>query len=104
MGGSPVVSINPTTGLITGTPIVQGQYVVGVCVSEYRNGILLSKVFRDFQFNVARCDPTVVAEVESDEVVNNQQFVINSCGNNTISFVNESFQRIYINQLSGAFI
>ncbi len=103
MGGSPVVSINSQTGLITGTPIVQGQFVVGVCVSEFRNGVLLSRVFRDFQFNVARCDPTVVADVQSDEMINNQQFVINSCGNNTITFVNESYQRVFIDEFEWRF-
>ena len=96
MGGNPVVSIDPNTGMITGTPTIQGQFVVGVCVSEYRNGQLLSKVFRDFQFNVARCDPTVVAKINSDEVINQQEFVITSCGENTIAFRNESFQRSFI--------
>lgn len=103
MGGSPVITINPTTGLITGTPTTLGQFVVGVCVSEFRNGILLSQVFRDFQFNVARCDPTVVAEIESDEEIGDQHFVINSCGNNTITFDNSSFQQIYIDQFEWRF-
>ncbi len=96
MGGAPVVSIDPNTGLITGTPTTLGQYVVGVCVEEYRNGELLSRVFRDFQFNVARCDPTVVAQIQSDEVINDKEFVITSCGENTVSFRNESFQESFI--------
>lgn len=96
MGGNPTVSINTNTGLITGVPDVQGQFVVGVCVSEFRNGVLLSRVFRDFQFNVASCDPTVVADIEEDELVGDQEFVVNSCGNTTITFNNESFQERFI--------
>lgn len=96
MGGNPVVRIDPQTGLITGTPMIQGQFVVGVCVKEYRDGQLLSTVFRDFQFNVAGCDPTVVADIKEDRKINDQEFLVNSCGDFTIDFVNESFQERFI--------
>jgi len=103
MAGNPVVSINSQTGLITGTPRLQGQFVVGVCVSEYRDGRLLSKVYRDFQFNVANCDPTVVADVEEDFRLSDQEFVINSCGNETVTFNNQSFQQAYIDHINWTF-
>lgn len=96
MAGNPVVTIDPLTGVITGTPNLQGQFVVGVCVSDYRNGRLLSRVYRDFQFNVANCDPTVVADIEETVLINGQQFVINSCGDTEITFGNQSFQRPFI--------
>ncbi|GJM35465.1 MAG: hypothetical protein DHS20C18_44660 [Saprospiraceae bacterium] len=103
MGGAPPVTIDPNTGIITGTPNIIGQYVVGVCVSEYRAGVLLSRVFRDFQFNVANCDPTVVADVLEDEILGDQEFVINSCGTNAITFVNQSFQENFIDVLEWRF-
>ncbi len=90
LGGSPVVRISQATGLITGIPTIQGRFVVGVCVKEYRNGILLSELRRDFQFNVIGCEPAVNATIEADAVVNGQNFVINSCGENTIQFNNLS--------------
>lgn len=52
---NPAFSINPETGIITGTPNTQGQYVFGVKVSEYRNSILMSEVYRDIQFQVVPC-------------------------------------------------
>jgi gliding motility-associated-like protein len=92
LAGDPVVSIDPVTGLITGIPEVQGQFVVGVCVSEYRNGQLLSVIRRDFQFNVTSCQATVVADIQKDETIGFKSFLINSCGENTIRFQNRSYQ------------
>ncbi|MBL0288377.1 MAG: hypothetical protein IPQ19_13490 [Bacteroidetes bacterium] len=56
LGGIPLV-INSKTGLLSGTPNTIGQFVVGVCVSEFRNGIFIGETKRDFQFNVADCQP-----------------------------------------------
>ena len=61
------LSIDPQTGLITGYPEIMGQFVVGVSVEEYRNGILLSVVRRDFQYNVGEC-VQVTAEIVADTV------------------------------------
>ena len=103
MGGSPTIRIDPSTGIITGRPTFQGQFVVGVCVSEYRNGVLLSRIVRDFQFNVANCDPTVVADIEEDFQLSDQEFVVNSCGDYTIDFINQSFQETYIDNFEWTF-
>jgi gliding motility-associated-like protein len=92
MGGNPPVTINPQTGLITGTPTTLGQFVVGVCVKEFRNGELLSIVRRDFQFNVTPCQPFVFADIQEDEIIGPKEYVVNSCGNNTVTFINESIQ------------
>ncbi|MEZ5058141.1 MAG: PKD domain-containing protein [Saprospiraceae bacterium] len=97
MAGNPIISINASTGLITGTPKLLGQFVVGVCATEYRNGRPLSRIRRDFQFNVANCQPTVVARMESDEVLSSDSFLIKSCGENLIQINNQSFQRNFIN-------
>lgn len=48
-------SIDPVTGILTATPGTLGQFVVGVVVREYRNGVLISQTIRDFQFNVVNC-------------------------------------------------
>lgn len=92
------INIDVNTGLITGMPNAQGQFVVGVCVKEFRNGQLLSIVRRDFQFNVTNCDPTVVADIREDDIINGQEFLLTSCGENRISFLNQSYQQSRINE------
>lgn len=95
MGGNPKVTINNNSGLITGTPNTQGQFVVGVRVREFRNGVQLSELRRDFQFNVADCQPTVLANIETDsfKIVGSKKFAIKSCGENTVEFQNLSLDQ-----------
>jgi len=63
MGGTPL-AIDPKTGIINGNPNLVGQFLIGVCVEEYRNGVLLSTVRRDFQYNVRVCAEPVIANFE----------------------------------------
>ncbi len=59
----PAIAIDPATGLLTLTPSQLGVYNVGVCVKEYRNGVLLSETRRDFLFEVVACNASVAAGV-----------------------------------------
>lgn len=52
---SPQFTIDPQTGYITGTASQVGVYVIGVCVAEYRDGVLVNTVYRDFQYRVINC-------------------------------------------------
>lgn len=90
LSGNPKVVINANTGMITGIPTILGQFVVGVCVKEYRNGQLLSVLQRDFQFNVSTCELTVSADIQADTTLNGQRFIVNSCGDYTVDFTNLS--------------
>lgn len=81
--GDPGLEIDPVTGLLTGVPTVQGQYVIGVCVEEWRDGTLLSVNIRDFQFNVAFCEPpsqALITEPEIDDL----------CQGLTVGFTSDS--------------
>ncbi|MBN8703851.1 MAG: PKD domain-containing protein [Bacteroidetes bacterium] len=60
LGGAPL-TLNPVTGLLSGTPSALGQYVVGIKVKEYRNGIYIGETIRDFQFNIVNCPPDAQA-------------------------------------------
>ena len=102
LAGNPIVTIDSATGIITGVPELTGQFVVGVCVEEFRNGMSLGKIRRDFQFNVLECDRAVTALLESDSTVpdpnsspgvnngNSNIFIINACGETTIPINNLS--------------
>lgn len=103
MGVAANLQIDPNTGMLTGLPTDLGQFIVAICVEEYRNGELLSRTVRDFQFNVARCDPTVVAQIDATEVTAAQEYLVVSCGENTVNFRNQSFQQSNIDNYSWTF-
>lgn len=91
MASSPAININPRTGVLRVSPTQQGQYVVGVCALEYRNGVLIGTHRRDFQFNVTVC----LSEVNSAfslpaNLPVNQAGDIISCGTFDITFNNQS--------------
>ena len=56
MGAKSGLTIDVNSGELRVTPESIGQFVVGIKVSEYRNGVLLSEVIRDYQFNVYNCE------------------------------------------------
>lgn len=102
LNGNPGLTIDPNTGFMTGVPTNLGQYVVGVCVKEYRNGELLSVLRRDFQFNVANCEPTVVADIREDFIIDNT-FQVISCGDSVVTMINESYQAQFIDEYQWTF-
>lgn len=80
-GMSDELKIDAKTGKLTAIPPLVGQFVVGVCVEEYRNGKLYSVVKRDFQYNVVLCSK-VEALFEPDDST--------KCGNKTLALTNNS--------------
>ena len=56
VSGTPL-NIDPVTGYMSGIPEDIGQYVVGVRCEEYRDGVKIGEIVRDFQFNVVVCPP-----------------------------------------------
>ncbi|MBD3637102.1 MAG: PKD domain-containing protein [Crocinitomicaceae bacterium] len=78
--GFPGLNIDPQTGFITGSPVMQGQFVVGVRVDEYRGDSLIGRITRDFQFNVVNCPPPQDAAIGT----------IDACNGLAITFDNQS--------------
>ena len=75
------VTINPKTGLISGiAPGVTGQFVIGVCVSEWRQGVVIARTRKELHVEVSNCNPL--------------QAVLNpkptTCDGFTVSFQNDA--------------
>lgn len=97
LGGSNPLTINPQTGILTGTAPNIGQYVVAICVSEYRNGQLINQIRRDFQFNVADCQ-VVMAMAAADSISAQGDYYITDCSEDyTVQFVNQSIGGVSYN-------
>lgn len=93
LGNASNFRVDSNTGVITGMPVVTGQFVVGVCVREYdENNQLLGEVRRDFQFLVTDCERNIVVDIPSDSLDTNGAFVINSCDADGLQIPNNSTQ------------
>ncbi len=83
LGGNSNLQIDRHTGIITGQPNAIGQYLVGICIEEYRNGKILSRLRRDFQYNVRFCTTNPVSNFDADNTV--------LCvGDSVVNFTNKS--------------
>ncbi|MCB0594393.1 MAG: gliding motility-associated C-terminal domain-containing protein [Lewinellaceae bacterium] len=80
VAGGVALEIDSQTGLLTGLPNTIGQFVVGICVEEYRDGALISTTRRDFQYNVGQCGQAAAA-FTAPEI---------QCDSRTVLFENES--------------
>lgn len=85
--GSGAISINSQTGFLTATPLIPGFFAVGICVKEYRNGVLLSTNIRDFIFQVMNCNFLLTADIVAQEDMTN---FVSHCQGLNITFDNAS--------------
>jgi len=88
MPGFPPMAIDPTTGIITGTPNQEGRYLVTVCCNEWQNGLIVNTIKREFQFVVAPCTKVVVADIPQYSTDPNTYIV--DCSGFNVNFVNIS--------------
>ncbi len=91
----PAAAIDPNTGVLTVTPTQLGQYVVSVCVSEYRNGVLIGTHRRDFQFNVTNCQSNVQANIEVPATWILNGGVYESCEGLGVQFEDHGINSVY---------
>ena len=80
MDSNPVLGINSSSGVITGTPTQEGYYIIGIKVEEYRNGVYLGEILRDFRFLVVDCEIATAASPVADVY----------CDGLDVNFTNES--------------
>lgn len=86
--GNGVLNLDVNSGLLFGEPLITGQFAVGICVKEYRNGQLLSTVRRDIILNIITC-PSPVARIDADSIFGNGVFFNHTC-DNEIEIINTS--------------
>ena len=82
-GASPLgsrVTINRVTGVISGIAPDPGEYVLTVCVDEYRNGRVIAQSRKELHLKVADCAP-VSATLDP---------TFTTCGDFTLSFANQT--------------
>jgi gliding motility-associated-like protein len=70
----PKVNINVATGIISGIAPQDGQYVVNVCITEWRNGKAFSQHRKDFILKVQDCD--IIEAVLPDKIVQCDSFTV----------------------------
>ncbi len=61
LGGGSAFSINATTGILTVNGAQIGDFAIGVCVDEYRNGALIASTARDLTIRVRNCQTVAAA-------------------------------------------
>lgn len=79
-------TINPATGIISGTAPGVGKYVVCVCINVFRNGQLIASHRKDLIVQVSDCILTIADPMPSFVTCNgfDVQFSHNSTGANTV--------------------
>lgn len=88
LGPGSTVTINPNTGLLNASPNIAGLYAVGICVKEYRNGVLISQTTRDFLFRVINCQIQLAARITPQVELST---FTSFCQGLTVQFENRSF-------------
>ncbi|PCJ01360.1 MAG: hypothetical protein COB15_00110 [Flavobacteriales bacterium] len=85
---NPQFTIDPQTGLLSGTPTSAGFYTFGIKVKEYRNGVYLNEINRDFLLVVMSCQVNTVADfpVQTDFCTGTTVQFQNSSLNTSLSF------------------
>lgn len=62
LGADSQLNINPQTGLITVNSTIAGQFLVTICVEEYRHGVSINSSFREFTYLASACQTTTTTD------------------------------------------
>lgn len=71
VGGTPPITLNPETGILTATPDQVGVFTIAFQVEEFREGELIGTVRRELQLVSTGCDtdsPSVISTETGDTV------------------------------------
>lgn len=82
--GNPALNINSSTGMLTVKPSENGLYAFAIKCEEYRNGIKIGEVRRDFQYLIRDCPVTYPPSVGLNKSNNNLSDTTNTDWDNTV--------------------
>lgn len=88
LGPGSTTTINPVTGQLFVDANLTGLYVVGIRVTEWRNGVIIGQTTRDFLFRVVNCIVQLSANVTDQE---NTPGFVSYCNGLSFTFDNQSF-------------
>jgi len=107
VGGSPLMSIDPVTGIITACLNQLGVYVFAVRIEEYRNGVKIGEIRDELQLQAIGCGinvapayeisptPKALYLVVDTTVLIDQQFCINVIAFDTILDTLGNYDSLY---------
>lgn len=93
-GAGSVVSIDSLTGIVSVVAGIVGKFTIAVAVKEYRNGVLLGQVVRDYQVNIIDCNlvsaiPIVVTDNSASSAIRINDTTFSNCQGAVVRFDNE---------------
>ena len=89
--GGPILTINSMTGELNVTPNRIGQYVIGIVVKEFRDGVFIGETFRDYQMNVIKCEFDILANFTTEGATASADAYVFECSD-TVQFVDRSLK------------
>lgn len=84
---NPAFTIDPQTGFLSGTPTTSGFYTFCIVIKEYRNGVFINEINRDFLLTITNCATNTVADF-SDQFNNAGQTKF--CEGTMVNFTDNS--------------
>ncbi len=102
-GINSTVTIDSMTGIISGIPNIAGLFVVSVAVEEYRDGVLLSTIRRDFQYTVGVCVRNIEARIVGDVEVGDRAYRSTICQQNNVVFEHASTPEYAVGEIRWEF-
>jgi len=89
-GISSPITLDSVSGLLTFTPMMIGNFMTGVCMEEYRNGLLINYTNRTYNFGVISCDQIIPFGItqgnDNGQVPGNSSSIIEDCGDQYFYF------------------
>lgn len=79
-GAASIMDLDSLTGQWVFTPYTIGNFLTGVCLEEYRDGVLINQKKRTFNFTVVDCDQVIPFSIDQVTTGANSNFLIEDCG------------------------